>query len=119
MSHLIPVTDTTFEQDVLSASGLVAVDFWAQWCAPCRILTPILEELAGEYATRLTLRSLDTDSNPVMMTRLGVRSLPTLLFFKDGQLVHRIVGAVAKSRLRADIDRLLASSAAPTASVGL
>jgi thioredoxin 1 len=99
MSNAFEVTDDTFETEVEKQKGLVAVDFWATWCAPCRMIAPILDQLATEYSGKAKVAKLDVDTNIRTSSRFNVRSIPTILFFKDGQLVDQIVGAVPKPRL--------------------
>ena len=90
------VTDANFEQEIEKHEGLAVVDFWATWCGPCRMIAPILDQLAGEYAGKVKVAKLDVDSNIQTATRFNVRSIPMLLFFKDGKLVDQIVGAVPR-----------------------
>jgi thioredoxin 1 len=99
MSNAMEVTDDTFESEVEKHSGLAVVDFWATWCAPCRMVAPILDQLATEYSGKAKVTKLDVDTNIRTASRFNVRSIPTILFFKDGQLVDQIVGAVPKPRL--------------------
>ena len=99
MSNAKVVTDESFESDVEKANGLTVVDFWATWCAPCRMIAPILDQLATEYAGKVKVTKLDVDQNVRTATRFNVRSIPTLLFFKDGKLVDQVVGAVPKQQL--------------------
>jgi len=103
MSNAHVVTDESFETDVEKANGLTVVDFWATWCAPCRMIAPILDQLATEYAGKVKVTKLDVDQNVRTATRFNVRSIPTLLFFKDGKPVDQIVGAVPKARIDAAI----------------
>ncbi len=91
------VTDADFGTEVEQKQGLTVVDFWATWCGPCRMIAPILEQLVDEYAGKVTVAKLDVDANPRAAARFGVRSIPTLLFFKDGKLVDQVIGAVPKS----------------------
>ena len=102
------VTDATFAAEVGPGTGHVAVEFTAAWCAPCRIMGPVVEAVAHDYAPRLRVLQLDADANPATMARLGVRGLPTMLVFRDGTLVERIVGAVPAAALRQRLDRVLA-----------
>ncbi len=94
------VTDSSFEQDVLKASGPVLVDFWAECCGPCKIIGPILEELAGEMGGKVTIAKLNLDENPMTPSKYGIRSIPTLMLFKDGQLTATKVGALPKQALQ-------------------
>ena len=98
------VTDQTFETDVLKSSQLVLVDYWAEWCGPCKMIGPIVEESARQYADRVTVAKLNVDENPVTPTRYHVRGIPTLMLFKDGQPVATHVGSLSKSQLQAFID---------------
>lgn len=100
------VTDGSFATEV--AEGLVLVDFWATWCGPCQIVAPILEDLAGEYAGKIKIAKLDVDSNPQTAQKFNVRSIPSILFFKDGEHVDTVVGAVPKDMLQGKIDALIA-----------
>lgn len=101
------VTAESFEQDVLQSDRPVLVDFWAEWCGPCRIIAPTLEQLAEQYSGQATIAKLDVDANPKTPMRFNVRSIPTLLFFKDGQHVDTVVGAVPKAALDARIQKHL------------
>ncbi len=95
-----PVSDATFASDVLEAQGPVLVDFWAEWCGPCKAIAPALEEIAGEYAGRLTIAKVNIDHNPKTPNDYNVRGIPTLVMFKDGKPVSTKVGAAPKSALR-------------------
>ncbi len=107
MSAVRAITDATFENEVLGASGLVITDFWAEWCVPCKRIAPILEELAVEYAGRIKVTKLDVDSNPLTPERFGITGIPTLLLFRDGQLADTIVGFLPKDRLLSEIKKHL------------
>ena len=93
------VTDTSFGQDVLQADKPVIVDFWAEWCGPCRQIGPALEEIAAELGERVTVAKLNIDENPTTPTKYGVRGIPTLMLFKDGQVAATKVGAMPKSKI--------------------
>ncbi len=95
-----PVSDASFSTDVLQASGPVLVDFWAEWCGPCKAIGPALEEIAGEYAGKLTVAKVNIDENPQTPTDYNVRGIPTLVLFKDGKAIATKVGAAPKSVLR-------------------
>jgi thioredoxin 1 len=101
------VNDSNFEQIVLSSDKPVLVDFWAEWCGPCRAIGPIIEELSKEYEGKAVIVKLNTDENPVTPTNYGIRSIPTLLFFKDGKVVDKLIGAVPKPNIKAKLDALL------------
>ena len=107
-STLVPaVTDATFDDMVVNTKGVVAVKFSAAWCAPCRMMAPAVEALAGEYQGKMSIVELDADTNPATMVRLGVRGLPTILVFRDGEVVDRIVGAQHKHTLQERFDKQL------------
>ncbi len=101
MSKTIAVSDADFEQEVEKHEGLAVVDFWATWCGPCRMIAPILDQLSVEYEGQVKVTKLDVDSNVRTASRFNVRSIPTILFFKDGKLVDQVVGAVPKPALEA------------------
>ena len=94
------VTDETFKQDVLEAPGPVLVDFWAEWCGPCKAVGPVLDELARDYAGKLTVAKVDIDENPMTPNEYAVRGIPTMLLFKDGKLLDTKVGASPKGQLK-------------------
>jgi thioredoxin 1 len=99
MSNAVVVTDETFETEVEKASELTIVDFWATWCGPCRMIAPILDQISVEHAGKVKIAKLDVDSNIKTASRFNVRSIPMLLFFKDGKVVDQIVGAVPKIQI--------------------
>jgi thioredoxin 1 len=101
------VTDASFEADVLKASGPVVVDFWAEWCGPCRAISPALEEISAEFAGKLTIAKVNIDENPETPNNYAVRGIPTLILFKDGKPAATQVGAAPKSVLKAWIERSL------------
>ena len=106
-NQIIHVTDGSFEQQVLSSSRPVMVDYWAEWCGPCRMIAPILEEIAGEYADKLTVAKINIDENQAIAARYAVRGIPTLMIFKDGSVAGTKVGALSKSQLSAFIDSVI------------
>ncbi|HEX2162825.1 MAG TPA: thioredoxin [Thermoanaerobaculia bacterium] len=112
MTKPIEVSDAQFEDEVLKAGTPVLVDFWAPWCGPCRMVGPVVEELAGEYAGRLKVAKVNTDDNQSRAARLGIQGIPTLIFFQGGREVDRVVGALPKGALKQRIDAVLATSAA-------
>jgi thioredoxin 1 len=103
MSNAMAVTDADFDQMVEKADGLTVVDFWATWCGPCRMIAPILDQLAVEYAGQVKVTKLDVDANIKTATRFNVRSIPMLLFFKGGKVVDQIVGAVPRQTIEAKL----------------
>lgn len=110
MSEATPkVTDASFENDVLKSNVPVLVDFWAEWCGPCRLLGPILEEVAPSYEGKIKIVKLNVDENSDSGTKFGVMSIPTMLFFKAGKEVDRVVGAVSKNEVQNRIDKILAA----------
>ena len=98
------IDDNTFEQEVLQASNAVLVDFWAEWCGPCKMIAPILDDLAIEYEEKLTIAKVNIDQNPETPGKFSVRGIPTLMLFKNGEMVDTKVGALSKSQLKAFID---------------
>ncbi|NTU76432.1 MAG: thioredoxin [Alphaproteobacteria bacterium] len=101
MSQAKPVNDTNFEAEVLQAPGPVLVDFWAEWCGPCRMVGPVLDELAAEMGNKVTIVKMNVDESPQTPSKYGIRSIPTLLLFKGGQQVSTKIGAVPKQALQA------------------
>ena len=107
----ITVTDANFEQEVLNSDQPVLVDFWATWCGPCRVIAPTIEQLAEEYEGKARIAKLDTDSNPRTPMSYNVRSIPSLIFFKDGAPVDQLIGVVPKHVLAEKLDALVAQEA--------
>ena len=93
------VSDTTFESEVLKASGPVVVDFWAEWCGPCRMIAPALEEIAGSLGDKVKIVKLNVDESPATATKYGIQSIPTLMIFKNGEMASRQIGAAPKQKL--------------------
>ena len=107
MAHAAAVTDATFKEEVLDSHVPVLVDFWAAWCSPCKMIAPIVEELAGEYDGRIKVVKLDIDANPLTPGSLGVMSIPTLMLFVGGKAEQRIVGYQPKSGLKSKLEAVL------------
>jgi len=101
---ILHVTDDTFETDVLNSSDPVLVDYWAEWCGPCKMIAPILEEIASEYSGKLKVAKLNIDDNPQTPPKYGIRGIPTLMLFKNGEVEATKVGALSKSQLTAFLD---------------
>lgn len=110
MANATAVTDTSFKSEVLEADVPVLVDFWAAWCAPCKMIAPIVEELAGEYEGRIKVVKMDIDANPATPGSLGIMSIPTLMLFRGGKPEQRIVGYQPKASLKAKVEAVLAAS---------
>ena len=102
-----PLTDSQFSENVLNSKGLVLVDFWAEWCGPCRQLGPILEAIDEEMNGAVTIYKMNVDDSPETASQFGIRSIPTILFFRDGKLVDKNVGSISKSNLEEKINALL------------
>ena len=109
MSNIVAVTDANFEQEVEKHDGLAIVDFWATWCGPCRMIAPILDQLATEYEGKVKVVKLDVDANIKTGSRFNVRSIPTLLFFKQGKVVEQIIGAVPKNHIESKLQQHVAA----------
>jgi thioredoxin 1 len=107
MSKAVEFTDGNFEAEVLQSDQPVLVDFWAEWCGPCRMIGPVVEEMAGEYEGKAKIGKVNVDLNPEVSVKYGIRSIPALLIFKDGQVVDQIVGAVPKTHLSKQLDAQL------------
>ncbi len=105
--NIAEVTDSNFEQDVLKSDLPVLVDFWAPWCGPCRAIAPVVEEIAGDYDSRLKVFKCNVDDNPKVPGKYGIRAIPTLIIFKDGNVSDQITGAVAKSQIAAAINKVV------------
>jgi len=107
MSDVLEVTDATFDQEILSSDLPAMVDFWAEWCGPCKMVGPVVGELAKEYAGRIKIAKLNVDENRNTPTRFGIRNIPTLILFKGGEVVQTIVGAHPKSHIDEELKKLL------------
>jgi thioredoxin 1 len=110
MAQPIHVSDSEFQTKVLGSETPVIVDFWAPWCGPCRMVAPILEELAKDYDGKLVIVKVNTDENPQWAMKYGIQSIPTMLFVKDGQIVDRMVGAAPKPYIQQRVDNLLSAN---------
>ena len=105
---VVAVSDAEFDSSVLQGGKPALIDFWAEWCQPCKMLAPTVEELAGEYGDKILVAKLNVDDNPQTATKYGIRGIPTLLFFKDGQVVQQLVGVKSKAEIKKVIDDNLA-----------
>ena len=102
--NIVHISDGSFDEDVLKAEGLVLVDFWAEWCGPCKMIAPVLEELSVEYGEKLKVCKMDVDANPDTAPKYGIRGIPTLILFNNGEAAGTKVGALSKSQLAEFID---------------
>lgn len=107
MAGPVNIDEATFDKEVKQAAGLVMVDFWAPWCGPCRLIAPVLEELAAEHPDTVKITKVNVDENQVLAGQYGIRSIPSLLFFKNGQVVDQVVGAQPKDALQKKISALV------------
>ena len=107
MGNSVKVTSQTWEQEILKSAAPVMVDFWAEWCGPCRMIAPTVEELAVEYDGKLKVCKLNTDENPDVAGKYQIMGIPSLLFFKDGKLIDKVVGAASKKQFKDKIDGIL------------
>ncbi len=106
-NNIVHVTEASFDQEVLAAEHPVLVDFWAEWCGPCKMIAPVLDEIANDYAGKLKVCKVDVDSNAGIPEKFGIRGIPTLIIFKDGTAVETKVGALSKTQLTEFIDSCL------------
>jgi len=106
---IVEVMTSTWEKEVLQSQEVVMVDFWAVWCGPCKMIAPTVEELAKEYAGKVKVAKLNTDENPDIASRYKIMGIPTIMFFKNGERVDQVVGAVPKTQLKSKIDSLLSA----------
>ena len=106
MKTTIDINETNFEQEVLQATQPVLVDFWAEWCGPCKMLSPVLEEIAREQAGRVKIAKVNVDENPTLASRFGIQSIPTLLYFAQGQLRQQTIGVVSRKKILHELETL-------------
>ena len=107
MSDLLQVTDKTFDEEIFNSDVPVIVDFWATWCGPCKMVAPVVEELAKEYEGKIKVAKMDVDNNRETPARFGIRNIPTIIFFKGGEVTNTIIGAQPKSAIEAELKKLL------------
>lgn len=115
MAHPVAVSDNSFQSEVVDAKEPVLVDFWAEWCGPCRMIAPVLEKIADDYASSLKIVKLDVDHNPQSAMKFGVQSIPTMILFKDGKEVERLIGYMPEQKLLGRLKPYLNSGTAATA----
>lgn len=108
MAKALNITDSNFEEVVLKSDKPVLVDFWATWCGPCLMMAPVVDELANDYADKAVIAKLDVDANPLNAQKYGIRSIPTMLIFKNGKIVDKLIGASPKNVLKSKLDAQLA-----------
>jgi thioredoxin 1 len=111
-TNIVILTEANFQAEVLSASKPVLVDFWATWCGPCKVLAPVIEEIATDYSGRIIVGKLDVDTAPALAQRYGIQAIPTVILFKGGRAVDQSLGVVSKRDLQAKLDKVLADTAA-------
>jgi thioredoxin 1 len=111
MAHPVAISDTSFQSEVIDSDRPVLVDFWAEWCGPCKMIAPVLENIASDYSDSLKIAKLDVDHNPQTSMKFGVMSIPTLLLFKNGEVVEKLIGFMPKERLLGKIKPHLTVSA--------
>ena len=104
---VLEIDDITFDTEVLKSDKPVLIDFWAPWCGPCRAISPLVEELSSEFGNKIKFVKCNVDNNPITPGKYGIRSIPTLMFFKDGNVVDQVIGIVAKSKLEGIINKIL------------
>lgn len=107
MSNVLQVTDSTFDEEIMNADIPAMVDFWAEWCGPCKMVGPVVEELAKDYKDKIKIASMDVDGNRETPARFGIRNIPTLILFKGGEVAQTIVGAHPKSHIDEELKKLL------------
>jgi thioredoxin 1 len=107
-NNIVKLTEANFSQEVLNSTKPVLVDFWAEWCGPCKMIAPLLDELAGEYSGRAAIGKVNIDEDQTLATKFGITAIPTLLFFKGGQVAGQVVGMCSKRDLKSNLDKLLA-----------